>query len=169
MAPIDATDRRLIQATQGGLPLVAAPYQAVARMLDISEAEVIKRLSRMLDAGIIRRVGAVPNHYRLGYRHNGMTVWQVDEADLEACGTAVGALPFVTHCYHRPPHPPLWPYTLFAMIHARDADTAESYVQTIRRTLGGRCRAGQVLYSRRILKKTGFRLSAPSPSPEGMP
>lgn len=169
MPAVDSMDRRLIQATQGGLPLVAAPYQAVARTLGINEAEVIERLARMLDVGIIRRIGVIPNHYRLGYRHNGMTVWQVDDADLEACGTAIGALPFVTHCYHRPPHPPFWPYNLFAMIHARDADTAQSYVQTIRRTLGERCRAGQVLYSRRILKKTGLRLSVPPSSQEGTP
>ncbi len=48
------------------------------------EAEVMRRLQRMLDARIIRRIAAVPNHYRLGYVANGMTVWDVDdEAALE--------------------------------------------------------------------------------------
>ena len=76
-APIDATDRRIIQATQAGLPLVERPYHAIADALDLLPEEVMRRLERMLAARIIRRIGAVPNHYRLGWTSNGMSVWDV--------------------------------------------------------------------------------------------
>ena len=46
----------------------------------------------MLAAGVIRRIGAVPNHYALGYRANGMSVWDVEDARLPELGPAVGAL-----------------------------------------------------------------------------
>ena len=46
-APIDAVDRRLIEATQGGRPLCAEPYQVVAESLGLEADEVMARLERM--------------------------------------------------------------------------------------------------------------------------
>ena len=67
-------DRRLIAATQGGLPLVSRPYDAVGAALGVSGEVVRERFEGMLREGLVRRIGAVPNHYRLGYTANGMTV-----------------------------------------------------------------------------------------------
>jgi DNA-binding Lrp family transcriptional regulator len=156
--PLDSTDRRLVVATQAGLPLVARPYAALAAALGLSEDEVLARLRSMLQQGIIRRIGAVPNHFRLGYRANGMSVWDVDDADVDRLGAQVGALPFVTHCYRRPRRPPLWPYNLFAMVHGHDRTQVQAKLAQIADHLGTACRASDVLYSRRILKKTGLRL-----------
>ena len=99
---IDATDRRIVAATQGGLPLVPEPYAAVAAELGLPEAELCARLRRMQAAGIIRRIAAAPNHYALGLVANGMSVWDVDDAALGALGPRVGELDFVSHCYERP-------------------------------------------------------------------
>ena len=107
----------------------------------------------------------MPNHYALGYRANGMSVWDVDDAEVAEAGRGVGALAFVSHCYLRPRHPPLWPYNLFAMVHGRSRTEVEAHVAGIAARLGGRHRAHDVLYSRRILKKTGLRL----PSRTGVP
>ena len=68
---IDAIDRKLIAATQGGLPLAPAPYAEVASWLGLSEDEVIGRLDAMQREGIIRRVALAPNHYALGLMANG--------------------------------------------------------------------------------------------------
>jgi len=152
-------DRRLIVATQGGLPLVSRPYEALAEQLGIPAAEVQARLGRMLESGLIRRIGAVPNHYALGYRHNGMTVWDVADDAIDALGAQVGALPFVTHCYRRPRHLPDWPYNLFAMVHCKSRAEAEQRVAEIAALLGAACRGHDVLYSSRILKKTGLRIA----------
>jgi DNA-binding Lrp family transcriptional regulator len=62
-------------------------------------------MQRMLDTGVIRRIGAVPNHYAIGYTANGMSVWDVDDARIDELGARVGALEFVTHCYRRPAPP----------------------------------------------------------------
>lgn len=156
---IDDVDRRLIRATQGGLPQVPRPYHALAEALGLAPEDVMARLRRMRARGIIRRIGAVPNHYRLGYTANGMTVWDVADDEIADAGRAVGALAFVSHCYHRPRHPPLWPYTLFAMVHGRSRDDVETRVAEIAALLGDRSRAHAVLYSTRILKKTGLRLA----------
>jgi len=157
---IDATDRRIIQATQDGLTLDPRPYHALAERLGLDADDVISRFQRMLDAGIIRRIGAVPNHYKLGYGANGMSVWDVADQHIADAGREVGALDFVSHCYHRPRHMPDWPYSLFAMVHGRDRNEVEDKVGTIQNLLGTRVRAHETLYSTRILKKTGLRLVA---------
>ncbi|MGE5547953.1 MAG: AsnC family transcriptional regulator [Solirubrobacterales bacterium] len=157
---LDETDRAIIVATQEGLPFVERPYHAIADGLGLAAEEVMERMRRMQADGIIRRIGAVPNHYALGYRFNGMTVWDVPDEDVEAAGAKVAALGFVSHCYQRPRMPPAWPYNLFAMIHARDEATAGDLVGRIADVLGPMVRSHLVLFSTRILKKTGLRLTA---------
>jgi hypothetical protein len=75
-------------------------------------------------------------------------------------GAAVGRLAFVSHCYLRPRHPPLWPYNLFAMVHGKDRTETDEKAGVIAGLLGVACRGQAVLYSTRILKKTGLRLGA---------
>lgn len=152
-------DRRLIVATQAGLPLVPRPYHVVAESLGVPVEQVMERLEALRQSGALRRIGAVPDHYALGYRFNGMTVWDVAEQDIERAGAIVAALPFVSHCYQRPPRPPAWPYSLFAMVHTRDEAGALDKVAAIAQSLGGLSRGHDVLFSARILKKTGLRLS----------
>jgi len=156
---LDAIDRRLIQLTQTGLPLVAEPYQALAEQLGLSAEQVMQRLAAMHAQGIIRRIAAVPNHYRLGYRYNGMTVWDVADEQMDLLGKQVAALVFVSHCYQRPRHLPDWPYNLFAMIHAKTEADAERQIAEIAALLGDAARQHTVLYSSKILKKTGLRIA----------
>lgn len=155
---IDAIDRQIIQATQAGLPLVAEPYQAVAERLGLTAQEVMHRIADMQEAGIIRRIAAVPNHYKLGYRYNGMTVWDVDDQHVDSLGQRVAELPFVSHCYQRPRHLPDWPYNLFAMVHGKTEQDAERQVAIIAELLGKDAYRHAVLYSTKILKKTGLRI-----------
>ncbi len=156
---LDEEDRRLIKATQAGLPLAPRPYDVLAEQLGTTGAEVQARLARLLERGAIRRIGAVPNHYAIGYTANGMSVWDVADERIDALGARVGALEFVTHCYRRPRRLPEWPYNLFAMVHGRDRSEVAEKVALIAELLGADCRAHDVLYSSRILKKTGLRLA----------
>jgi siroheme decarboxylase len=156
---MNAAERALVKATQHGLPLVPQPYRAVADQLGIGEARVISLLRAMLADGRIRRIGAVPNHYALGYSANAMSVWDVVDEAVDALGPRIGALPFVTHCYRRPRRLPDWPYNLFAMVHGRSRDETEEKIAQIRAALGRSLRAADVLYSTRILKKTGLRIA----------
>lgn len=154
---LDATDRLIMHATQAGLPLTPEPYQTLAEQLGLTKADVMARLSAMQNSGVIRRIGAVPNHYKLGYRFNGMTVWDVRDEHIDELGQQVGRLDFVSHCYHRPRHPPEWPYNLFAMVHGKHQEEVDEQIRQIAELLGDSNRGCDVLYSTKILKKTGFR------------
>ena len=156
---MDALDHALIAATQAGLPLTRDPYGDVAARLGVAREDVLARLAAHLDAGAIRRIGVIPNHYALGVSANGMSVWDIDDARVDAIGEKVGALAFVTHCYRRPRHLPHWPYNLFAMIHAASREEVAAMAQEIVALAGDALRARDILYSTRILKKTGLRLA----------
>lgn len=155
---IDVIDRAIVEATQSGLPLVPQPYHAVAERIGVPPEVVIHRLQAMQKRGIIRRIGAVPNHYALGYQANGMTVWDVLNDRVDELGAMIGALDFVTHCYRRPRRLPDWRYNLFAMVHGHDRAEVEAKAARIAEMLHPYCRAHTILYSTRILKKTGLRI-----------
>ncbi|MBI3187053.1 MAG: AsnC family transcriptional regulator [Gammaproteobacteria bacterium] len=155
---IDNIDREIIRITQQGLPLVREPYQAIAAQLGISTQQLIERMQAMTDSGIIRRTGVVPNHYKLGYTANGMSVWNVPETLITEIGMTIGALDFVSHCYQRPRFLPEWPYNLFAMVHGRSKDEVRDKVEIIAGLLGDNNRGHSVLFSTKILKKTGLRI-----------
>ncbi len=157
---LDAVDRALVEATEAGLPLAERPYHVLADRLGLTPETVMARLRALADGGVIRRTGVVPNHYRLGYVANGMTVWDVDDAVVDTLGAKVGGLDCVSHCYRRPRHGAQWPYNLFAMVHAADRATVTVRAGRIADVLAGHYRAHAVLYSTRILKKTGLRVSS---------
>lgn len=160
MTRLDPTDRALVAALQAGLPLDTDPWTVVADRTGLPVEIVMQRLRAMQETGIIRRIAALPNHYRLGLTANGMTVWDVDDAAVDALGEEIGALEFVSHCYRRPRRLPDWPYNLFAMVHGGDRAEVEAKTAEIARLLGPASRAGDVIYSVRILKKTGLRIAA---------
>jgi DNA-binding Lrp family transcriptional regulator len=159
-APVRLTefDRQLMAATQAGLPLVPRPYDTVAALLGCSGLQVRTRLGELLAAGVVRRIAAVPNHYRLGYTANGMTVWDVADEDVDRLGALVGSQPGVSHCYRRPRKPGVWRYNLFAMLHGHDRTEVRAQADALAALLGPACRAREVLFSSAILKKTGLRL-----------
>ena len=158
----DERDRALMLATQEGLPLAVRPYHTLAERLGWAPEEVFARLARLHAVGVIRRIAAAPNHYALGYVANGMSVWDVDDERVDELGQWLAAQGEVSHCYRRPRALPLWRYNLFAMFHARERAEVERAVAVAAVRLAacfpGAVRAHEVLFSSRILKKTGVRL-----------
>ncbi len=155
---LDTIDKLIIEKTQSGLPITSKPYHAIAEELDLEPDEVMQRIKNLCDQEVIRRIGVVPNHYKLGYKANGMTVWDVPDEEINELGNKIGALNFVSHCYHRPRYLPDWPYNLYAMVHAHDKETTDNYINEIAALLGDADRQHTVLYSTRILKKSGMRI-----------
>ncbi|MCW8834346.1 MAG: Lrp/AsnC family transcriptional regulator [Colwellia sp.] len=164
-------ERQYILATQKGLPIVERPYDAIAEKLNISVEQVLTLTKDLQQRGIIRRIAAVPNHYKIGYKFNGMTVWDIDDDKIHEFGQRVGKLPFVSHCYERPRHLPHWNYNLFAMVHGKNQQEIQKYRSQIKELLndvlvtrnhdsgqGRVTKSNDMLTSTQILKKTGLRL-----------
>lgn len=156
---LDPIDHAIVRATQAGLPLEPRPYHAIARRVGTDAEDVMARLRRLLTLGVIRRIGVVPNHYAIGYPANGMAVWDVDDAEADRFGARLAASGLVSHCYLRDRRLPQWRYNLFAMVHGHDRSEVQRKLDTVTGLLGTAVRVGEVLYSTRILKKTGLRLA----------
>ena len=153
----DPKDLALISALQDGLPLVARPYAALGRVAGLAEGEVIERLRALIDGGVIRRFGVIVRHRELGYRANGMVVWDVPDARVGEVARSLAALPYVTLCYRRPRRLPDWPYNLFCMIHGTERDAVLAQVEAATESAGLAGLPRDVLFSRRRFKQRGAR------------
>ncbi len=98
--PLDALDRRIVNALHGGFPLCEAPYAVVASALGIDEAELIRRLERMLADRVLTRFGPLYNADRMGGA-NVLAALAVPEADFEHVTEIVNAEPEIAHNYRR--------------------------------------------------------------------
>lgn len=155
-ADLSPLDRRLLLEIQDGLPLSLTPYQDVANSIGASHEEVVTAIDRLLRNGCIKRIGCVVNHVVTGFDSNCMVVWDVPDEALDVHGERVGALPYVTLCYHRPSRPEQdWPYTLFTMIHGRNTDAVDEMIDELASV--HLSYPHERLYSTKTLKQTGAR------------
>ncbi len=164
---VTAKESELIAAVQDGLPLDPRPYAAVGRRVGLTEAEVIAGLRRLVERGVIRRFGLVLSHRDLGYRANGMVVWDIPDDAVATIGARLAALPYVTLCYRRPRRPPDWHYNLFCMIHGRDRKAVERQIEDAADAVGAGDCPRAVLFSTRRFKQRGARY-ADCPATEAM-
>lgn len=155
----DATDKRLLNAIADGLPLTTRPYADVAAELGLGEEDVLHRLRRMLDNGIITRFGVIVRHRELGYRANAMAVWDIPDAGVDEIAEKIRDFPFVTLCYQRPRRLPQWPYNLFCMVHGRDRETVRRQLDQINLTCGLMALPRDVLFSLQRFKQCGAHYS----------
>jgi DNA-binding Lrp family transcriptional regulator len=151
------TAEDLIEAIQGGLPLVPRPYREIANRIGCTEETVIDRLRDMLEGGIIKRLGVVVRHHELGYRANAMVVWDVPDARIDRVGRQLGDQDCVTLCYQRPRRLPDWPYNLFCMVHGQDRDEVLACIGRIADALGIEAIPHEVLFSGRRFRQRGAR------------
>ncbi len=157
MRVTDRNDLNLLAALQDGLPLMTRPYAALGDAVGLDEDEVIRRLRRLIDSGVIRRFGVIVRHRQLGYRANAMVVWDVPDDEVADVGERMAALAHVTLCYRRPRRAPDWPYNLFCMIHGKDRARVLAQVEETARACGLEGTAHETLFSGRCFKQRGAR------------
>ncbi len=104
---MDALDKRILTAMQADLPVVARPFDALAARLDVDPDNLLARVRRMAEAGLIRRIGPVFDSGRLGYQST-LVAARVPPQKLEQAAERVGRLPGVTHNYEREGPYNLW-------------------------------------------------------------
>jgi DNA-binding Lrp family transcriptional regulator len=154
-APVDETDRQLLAAIQPGLPLVSRPYAELARRLGLTESEIMVRLQRLKDAGVIRRLGVVVRHHEVGYRANAMVVWDVPDAQVRELGRCLAGFDFITLCYQRPRRLPQWRYNLYCMIHGKSREEVLAQLEWMVNRCGLQSLPHVVLFSLRRFKQRG--------------
>jgi DNA-binding Lrp family transcriptional regulator len=146
----------VLLAVQDGFPLSLTPYRDVAADVGADVEAVLAAVRSLLDDGCIKRIGCIVNHVVTGFTDNCMVVWDVPDDELDDRGVAVGRLPYVTLCYHRPRRPDQgWNYNLFTMIHGREADAVDEKIDELASEYLPY--PHERLYSTERLKQTGAR------------
>ncbi len=115
--PLDNTDRAILNLIQSDFPIVSRPYAAVGASLGLSEAEVLQRVQRLVDLGVIRRIGANFNSRLLGYTST-LCAAAVPPAQVDDFIQVVNRYTGVTHNYLRRHRLNIW-FTLIASSPAR--------------------------------------------------
>jgi DNA-binding Lrp family transcriptional regulator len=151
---IDTRDRQLLEHIQLGLPVCARPYLEIGRHCDMPEDEVIERLTRLKQQGLIKRMGVIVKHRQLGYRANAMVVWNVPDDLVKHLGALISRFPFVTLCYQRPRYPE-WPYNLYCMIHGKDKATVLEQLDHLVDACDLSAFDKEILFSNRCFKQRG--------------
>jgi DNA-binding Lrp family transcriptional regulator len=162
VAQLSADERELIKLVQHGLPVVSRPYAEIAERLATTEQDVIQRLQRFINDGSIKRYGVVVRHRELGYKANGMVVWDVPDDRVSELGSCIGRFSCVTLSYRRPRRLPDWPYNLFTMVHGRNRQEVNQSVKEIVRCCGLQDIDHSILFSTRRFKQRGASYTAPT-------
>ena len=104
---MDETDRRIVNALQGGFPVCDEPYAAVAATLGIGASELIDRLRALLDRRVLSRFGPQYQVERMGGRFV-LAALAVPEADFDRVTARVNAFDEVAHNYRREHRLNMW-------------------------------------------------------------
>lgn len=104
---LSETDRRLINAFQGGFPICERPFQVAAEALGLDEASLIARVEALLAAGVLSRFGPLFNADRMG-GINVLAAMAVPAADFDELAEFVNRQPEIAHNYRREHALNLW-------------------------------------------------------------
>ena len=104
---MDALDRRIINGLQGGLPVAERPYAAAAARLGLEEAELIGRLERLLEDGVLSRFGPLYDAERMGGSLT-LAAMAVPAARFDEVAEMVNSFPEVAHNYERSHRLNMW-------------------------------------------------------------
>jgi DNA-binding Lrp family transcriptional regulator len=152
----DLSDLELavIRVVQEDLPNVERPFAAQGEALGLDEQTVIDTIRSFKERKLMRRFAAVMNHRSAGFKANAMGVWAVPEDCLDEIGPQMAGFALVSHCYRRPTYDD-WPYSIFTMVHGKNAKDCEATIAAIHEETGVDEYA--LLWSVKEYKKTRVR------------
>ncbi len=154
IAELSNREKELAAALESGFRLSGKPFEEAGKRAGMSGDEAIALVESWISSGIVRRFGAVLSHVRMGFKANGMCVFDVESCAEEEAGNAASVSAAVTHCYTRT-RKPGWRYNLYAMAHGMRREEIEAFANGIRRIPG--VKAHEILYSDKELKKSAMR------------
>ncbi len=146
---------RIVKCIQEDLPLVRNPFGVWADSMEMKESELLTIVSDWMRNGTIRRFAAILNHRRVGFRANGMVVWNCPQDRIDRVGAILASYSEVSHCYSRPAYPE-WPYNLYAMIHGRSPQECEAIAGRLAVATG--LDNFRILFSTKEFKKKRLKL-----------
>ena len=104
---LDNIDKQILNDIQWTFPLVDRPFLELAKKYDISEDQVIDRIKKLKQIGIIRQISAIFDTRKLGYK-SALVAFAVDKNKIESVANEINKHPGVSHNYERNHEYNLW-------------------------------------------------------------
>ena len=104
---MDEFDSAIVNCLQGGFPLVERPFAVVAAELGLAEEDLITRVRKLLEEGVLTRFGPMYQVERMGGAFS-LAAMRVPPADFDRVAATVNALPEVAHNYEREHEYNMW-------------------------------------------------------------
>lgn len=133
--PLSHLDKEAICLLQKDLAITAEPFSRLAQESIFTAKELLQRARQYIHSGMMRRYAAILRHTRAGYGFNIMSVWPVPDTRAEEVGRILSEFPEISHCYQRPTAPD-WPYSHFAMLHAKTECEAMDAIEHMKQSTG---------------------------------
>ena len=124
-------DKQVLSFLQKEFPLAVDPFSKAKGLDEQSCLEAVRSLARK---GVLKRIAAVANHYKLGYKANGMFCIQLPDEQVEMVGSFLAGYKQISHCYQRRTFAG-WPYNVFAMVHAHTDQLLETWTEDFAGTM----------------------------------
>ncbi|MBC8511419.1 MAG: Lrp/AsnC family transcriptional regulator [Dehalococcoidia bacterium] len=153
---LSPTDRAVVNELQQDLPLTAAPFDLMSAHLSMGVDKFLSDSQGLIHRGVIRRFSASVSHNMLGFVANAMACWKVPADMVETAGREMATVQEISHCYERKASP-LWPYNLYAMMHAHTKEGCQSIADKLSSDTGLDKNASVLLFTTREVKKTRVR------------
>jgi DNA-binding Lrp family transcriptional regulator len=158
-APVlSAEEVATIRTVQEDLPVTARPFAVQGEAVGVSEDDLLDILTSFKERKLMRRFAAVMNHRSAGFKANAMGVWAVPDEHLADIGPRMAGFALVSHCYRRPTYED-WPYSVFTMVHGKNARECEQTIAAIQQETGVDEYA--LLWSVKEYKKTRVKYFTP--------
>ena len=110
---MEEIDIQILHELQDNFPLKEKPYGLIAEKLQISEEQLWGRIQKLLDGGVIRRIGASINSNKFGFSST-LAAVSVKSDQVEHASEVIGRFPEVTHSYLRKDVFNIW-FTIIAV------------------------------------------------------
>ncbi len=123
---MDKIDRAILNEIQSEFPITERPYKELGKRLNIEELEVLERIKRLKEKGIIRRIGGNFDSDKLNFTST-LCAAMVPEDKIESFVKVVNEYPGVTHNYLREHKYNIW----FTFI-AKDEEEIRNALEQIR-------------------------------------
>jgi DNA-binding Lrp family transcriptional regulator len=148
---LSETETKILAILQRGFPEGPTPYRDMAEQAGVETSRLLAVLEDWKQKGLLRRIGAIVNHFKVGLGAGAMVAWQVEPQHIQQVGEILAGFKEVSHCYERSIDRN-WPYNLYTMIHAANPDDIQDIAKRMSRACG--VEKYRILMTEKELKKT---------------
>ncbi|WP_129596111.1 Lrp/AsnC family transcriptional regulator [Anaerophilus nitritogenes] len=148
---MDKIDERILIEISQNIEICMDVYEALAKKLNLSEDELLKRLKNMKNQGVIKRIAPVLYHQNTEYKYHAMTAWKIPKNKIDTMLYEMQKIENISHIYERNINKD-WPYNLFGMLHGKEKEEIQNIIKFLSKKI--QVTEYTVLYTKKQWKKT---------------